>query len=295
MIDIRWLVSLPGTLSEAEVFERVDAWYAKTASLPWSNYPDTTTVFRYHGACMKPGSAIHNCSGMNDDFPRMVGRNLFVGELSAGESLPHGPFDAPLRGAKDRSKLRGDDKSWRTIIADRAFIFHPSPGGSSHGFADMGIARWPLIQLRSELSDELYERALQSLPVRGEGWVAQSYHASVAPNGDEEFTQALRQHLLNVAALDMALALGFELDVDDQSGYWESRDINQLVAAFQHGLLGEAQEAERWKLENPDITYHPFLRRDDYDALLQGELPAPPEALASELAELLVWTEFSAQ
>jgi hypothetical protein len=50
-------------------------------------------------------------------------------------------------------------------------------------------------------------------------------------HGDENL---VRCHKALVDLLDMAKSLGFEVQVHDETGFWESRDAEQLTAAVQH-------------------------------------------------------------
>lgn len=50
-------------------------------------------------------------------------------------------------------------------------------------------------------------------------------------HGDDNL---VRCHLALVAALDIAQSLGFGVTVQDETGYWESRDTDQLVRAVTH-------------------------------------------------------------
>jgi hypothetical protein len=87
----------------------------------------------------------------------------------------------------------------------------------------------------------------------------------------------LRCHRSLVALLDAAHTLGFQVTVRDETGYWESRDADQLLGAVTHmnqliaGFAGTVTDAVRdMGIDSRGISAQIF-KHPDFERLEMAE------------------------
>ena len=187
-------------------------------------------------------------------------------ETRAGDTL--GPAPRPL-------ELEFCFRSWAAITLDTedgtgdelpdAVGFLVIPGRKCEPLA-IGMAWAPARDDNwSPLPDQPYCWSWQS--------VCKTQYASMVSS--EHFVQC---HTSIVALLDAAATLGFQVRVVDEGGYWESRDVDRLLAEVERmnrlvaalaGGLHDAIGAEH-SIEAP-IFEHP-----DFERLETKGMPPPP-------------------
>ena len=112
---------------------------------------------------------------------------------------------------------------------------------------------------------------------RWRGFCKTQYANDPARGGLENF---LRCHLCVVAMLDTAKKIGFEVTVTDNGGYWEKRDVQDLVQqigswdAFVAALAGGLKDAN----DDPNLNLQaPIMERKDFEQLeAKGQSMLPP-------------------
>ncbi len=106
------------------------------------------------------------------------------------------------------------------------------------------------------------------LPTGLEGW---SWHACTKTQyaSVRSIEHFVRCHRAVIALLDAARALGLEVDVRDDSGFWDHRDEGRLVASVTHwnsivarlaGRVADGMDATDLKVESP-VFRHPEFER----------------------------------
>ncbi|RMH70738.1 MAG: hypothetical protein D6675_08455 [Gemmatimonadetes bacterium] len=152
------------------------------------------------------------------------------------------------------------------VAPDQLIGFAADPGEGSEK-AHFGLCRYPQTVT---VADETIATGL-------DGWQWQSacktqYASDPRYGGSPNFLQA---HLLVVAVLDVAQKLGILQHVDDEGGYWEHRDSEQLVEKVHHynqlvaGMVGALSDAGQDVGLAPILAYPNFehLEAKGYDSL----------------------------
>ena len=158
-----------------------------------------------------------------------------------------------LLGAEDESG------AWDQEAVPDAFGFAVMPGDGSEAAA-FGVA-W-----LAPRDDEL-----QPLPNKPASWYWLAHcKTQYASNvSDAHFVHC---HTTIVALLDEAVRLGFDVEVSDEGGYWESRDTSQLVAHVTQSsrLIAGLAGALHDKLGD-DRLQAPIFRHPNFEHLEMGE------------------------
>lgn len=114
------------------------------------------------------------------------------------------------------------------------------------------------------------------LPDQSSEWrwlsVCKTQYASVV--SEEHF---VRCHTAVISLLDQAARLGFSVAVTDESGYWESRDADQLVAQVQkmNRLVARLGGALHDALGDEHKVVGPIFDHPDFERLETEPLPPP--------------------
>lgn len=106
--------------------------------------------------------------------------------------------------------------------------------------------------------------------VRGQPWtwhygaVCKTQYASIV--SAEHF---VRCHTSIVALLDAAVELGFEVTVNDEAGYWESRDVDKLLAQVEHSnrIIAALAGAIHDAVGKKDGVKAPIFEHPDFERL----------------------------
>lgn len=104
-------------------------------------------------------------------------------------------------------------------------------------------------------------------------------------------TNFLRCHLLVIAALDAAKAVGFEIEVDDEGGYWDDRDVQALVRQigdWNAFILGVGERFKHYGGDNVQVAITP-------GRMMTKVVPAgTAETLGDDVFDLITRTRGSA-
>lgn len=157
--------------------------------------------------------------------------------------------------------------------------------------ANIGLCRFP----KTVMVANKWSRKNHRLPVGDSKWSWHSFCKTQYSNSPEcgGIENFLRCHLSVVAMLDAAKKLGFAVECNDESGYWEKRDLKALVkeigqwdafiAAF-GGALKDATEETGLTLEAP------ITQRKDFEKLEAEGQSLLPKETAAVLQRLAVIT-----
>jgi len=170
----------------------------------------------------------------------------------------------------------GEDGSYgRSILPERVIGFSTYPGNGCEE-ANVGLSRFP----RSVIVQNKRTGKNHRVPVEnGGGWQWSSFCKTqfANENGLEHF---IKCHLSVVAMLDAAKRVGFDVTVNDESDYFEKRDVHGLVKAIGEwdqmlagfgGVLKDAAGESGMTIESPI-----FARRDFETLELAGQSQLPP-------------------
>lgn len=106
--------------------------------------------------------------------------------------------------------------------------------------------------------------------LRGQPWtwhygaVCKTQYASIVST--DHF---VRCHTSIVALLEAAVELGFEVTVHDEAGYWESRDVDQLLAQLEHSnrIIAALAGAIHDAVGKKDGVEAPIFEHPDFERL----------------------------
>jgi hypothetical protein len=213
-LTIHYDLRAPATLSELEVLDHLSALRSRAMGLPFSGVSELVQLSEAELTGPWPMQGLA--------FPRLED----VVNVAARSERE----DIYCR----QTGVTGDDR-WRVDVPSsfpvRAIGFSVAPGPGSEPAA-FGLAT-----------------------ERPPGTASWSWHSFcktqyASNHGEENF---LRCHVSLVAVLDAARDLGFEVDVHDEGGYWESRDtrallervgeMNRLVAKIAGAFVDRARDA----------------------------------------------------
>ena len=166
----------------------------------------------------------------------------------------------------------------RTILPEHIIGFRTYPGNGSED-ANVGLSRFPkTVMVENRANGKCYR-----LPVQGGGgWKWHSFCKTQFSNSPEcgGLPNFLKVHLSVVAMLDCAKRIGFDVEVSDEGGYWEKRNVHalvkeigswdQLLAGF-GGMLKDSAGDAGMEVESPI-----FNRRDFETLELAGQSQLPP-------------------
>lgn len=167
----------------------------------------------------------------------------------------HGRRDVPitllLHGCR---YLKQGEEEWVSVTPTHLIAFFVAVGEGCEP-ADFGLALYP--EFVTAPDGERLETGLT-------GWSWQSFcktqYASNPKDGGQE--NFLRCHLNLIKVLDAAQALGLVEDVQDEGGYWESRDLTRLCEKLHEyniliaGFAGELKD--RMQVEAPITSFPNF-------------------------------------
>ncbi len=153
------------------------------------------------------------------------------------------------------------------IEADEAVAFSVWPGpGAESGW--LGAAR--------HSQDDPRVRAETRGGWYGRGHLKTLYAAHPRAGGLAHF---LKCHIALVAALDEAARLGFDAEVRDDGQYWESRDVDALLARLRESehrvaaVVGRLTDLLADRVEGTVVA--PMTSRPDFERVEAGARPPP--------------------
>jgi hypothetical protein len=167
-----------------------------------------------------------------------------------------------------------DGSYGRSVLPEHIVGFSTWPGEGCEE-ANIGLCRFPkTVSVQNKQTGKPHRLRVGDFTWRWQSFCKTQY---ANEHGLENF---LRCHLTVIAMLDSAKRLGFEVEVNDESHYWEKRDIQALVkeigqwdafiAAFA-GALKDTADAKGMTLESP------ITQRKDSDHLeAAGQSMIPP-------------------
>jgi hypothetical protein len=214
-LSICFELSLPAGTSEANVRERLSALREVAAALPFTLVTEVVrlTERELTGPWPMQGLAFVHLEDVVDVTGRFVREELHGRHLGRAED--------------DMRRVDVPDATQTVVLG---FAIAPGPGCEPASFA---------------LAANIYEGRLSEW--RWHCCCKTQYASNL---GEENF---LRCHQSLVAVLEAARELGFECEVSDEGGYWESRDtklllervgeMNRLVARFAGAFTDAYREA----------------------------------------------------
>ena len=172
-------------------------------------------------------------------------------------------------------KLGEDGSYGRNVLPEHIIGFSTYPGDGCEE-ANVGLSRFPkTIAIKNKWNGKNHRLAVPD----GGSWQWSSFCKTQFANehGLEHF---LRCHLSVVAMLDAAKRIGFEVTVNDESDYFEKRDVHGLVKAIGSwdqmlagfgGALKDAAGDAGMTIESP------IFARKDFETLeMKGQSQLPP-------------------
>ena len=193
--------------------------------------------------------------------------------LCQADTMVHYKFQ---RTGKPLTVRAGEDGSYcHDVLPTHVIGFSTYPGDGCEE-ANCGLSRFPqTVMVENRANGKRYR-----LPVaNGGGWQWSAFCKTqyANENGLEHF---IKCHLSVVAMLDNAKQLGFEVTVNDESDYFEKRDVHglvkaigawdQMIAGF-GGALKDAAGDAGMTIESP------IFERKDFETLeMQGQSQLPP-------------------
>ena len=171
-----------------------------------------------------------------------------------------------------------DGSYGRSVLPDHIVGFSTWPGNGCEE-ANLGLSRFP----KTVVVHSKWNRTPHRLKVpAADKWSWSSFCKTQYANAPEcgGLENFLRCHLTVIAMLDAAKKLGFEVDCNDEGGYWEKRDIRALVKeigqwdAFIAGFAGALKDAG----EQAGFSLAaPITERMDFEHLeAAGQTMIPP-------------------
>jgi hypothetical protein len=170
-----------------------------------------------------------------------------------------------------------DGSHGRSILPDHIVGFSTWPGEGCEE-ANIGLCRFPrTTSIPNRSTGKEHRVAVGDGAWRWQSFCKTQYANSPECGGLENF---LRCHLTVVAMLDAAKKMGFEVDCNDEGGYWQKRDIRALVKeigqwdAFIAGFAGALKDAS----EQAGLSLaSPITERMDFERLeAAGQTMIPP-------------------
>lgn len=165
----------------------------------------------------------------------------------------------------------------RNVLPQQIVGFSTWPGEGCEE-ANIGLCRFP----KTTIIPHKWTGKQHRLTVGDGAWHWHSFCKTQYSNSPEcgGLENFLRCHLSVVAMLDAAKKLGFAVECNDEGGYWEKRDVQDLVkeigqwdafiAAF-GGALKDATESTGLTIEAP------ITERKDFEKLeAEGQSLLPP-------------------
>lgn len=225
-LTLSYETSLPADCSEADVLDRLTALRARALALPFEAVSDIvrfderslTDVPLLRGLAFE---SLAHVVQLNAAFHRDT---LYRDWLGLGEEDEYEVVDAHTR------RYRPIEAPHHVETSVIGFAIAPGRGSEPASFA---LTRLSGPEITTRWSCECF---------------CKTQYASML--GDEHL---LRCHGSLVALLDAAVELGFEVEVHDEAGYWESRDaqqliesvaaMNRIVAGFAGALTDAVREA----------------------------------------------------
>lgn len=267
-LSVNYSLSLPGDPPLDEVEARVRALHARCGELPlfWM-----TRVESLSGESLRRAREKGYVWGASDDVAIHVDGNGHAKLASDRERPTRYPsYDAT------------------TVVS---FIWRPSPGTETGG---LGVARSAMsITVPNAKSPAIEPRTLAipyaRSPWRGRDSIKTQYSGQARFGGIDHF---LKSHLTVVAALDAARDEGFELDVFDDGGYFEHRDVDALLAELDRWnhlvarVAGGFIDALRGRVDGTIAA--PIAARADFERVEAGPVREERPARWSPIVEELL-------
>ena len=163
----------------------------------------------------------------------------------------------------------------RTVLPTHVIGFSTYPGNGSEQ-CNVGLSHFPkTVVVPNKQTAKNHRLSVAD----GGGWKWHSFCKTQFANehGLEHF---LRCHLSVIAMLDNAKRIGFEVEVNDEGDYWQTRDVHGLVKAIGSwdqmlagfgGALKDAAGDTSMTIESP------IFNRKDFEALeMKGQSQLPP-------------------
>jgi hypothetical protein len=276
-LSVHYTLSLPGDPPLADVEARVYRSASRTLRGAAALLDDSSDepLRRGVAACRREGLCrckwVADAWGASDDVAIFVDDEGHA-ELASvrGERTGFAPYDA-------------------TAVV--SFILRPSPGTETGG---LGVARSPMsITVPNAKSAEIEPRTLAipyaRWPWRGRDSIKTQYSGHARFGGIDHF---VRSHLTVIAALDAARDEGFELDVVDDGGYFEHRDVEKLLAELARWnhlvarVAGAFSDAFRGRVDGTLAS--PIAARADFERLEAGPVREERPPRWSPIVEELI-------
>ena len=166
----------------------------------------------------------------------------------------------------------------RSVLPEHVIAVSLYPGAGSEQM-NVGLSRFPkTVTIKNRWNGKNHR-----LPVQGGGgWHWHSFCKTQFANSPEcgGLPNFIRCHLSVIALLDAAKRLGFDVEVSDEGGYWQKRNVHalvkevgswdQMLAAF-GGSLKDAVGDAGMEVESP------IFNRKDFETLeMAGQSQLPP-------------------
>ena len=256
-LTIHYTMSLPAKTTVAGVRQKLNALRQACLDLPFQQVSEMLE-FRGDDEC---------------NFQKRDREDPLRWFLCQADTMVHYKFQ---RTGKPVVVRAGEDGSYCHNVLPTHIIGFSTYPGSGCEEANCGLSRFPkTVMVENRSSGKSYR-----LPVEdGGGWQWSSFCKTqfANENGVEHF---LRCHLSVIAMLDNAKRIGFEVTVNDESDYFEKRDVHGLVKSIGSWdqLLAGFGGALKDAAGNVGMTIEsPIFERKDFEALeMAGQSLLPP-------------------
>ena len=255
-LTIHYTMSLPSKTTVAGVRQKLSALRQACLDLP---FQQVSELLEFHGEDCNP-----------DRLDRNHPLRWFLCQADS-----HIYFQIARSGKPTAVPNLQDGCYTRTVLPTQVIGFSTWPGEGCEE-ANVGLSHFPKTVIVPNKQTGKNHR----LPVEdGGGWKWHSFCKTqfANENGVEHF---LRCHLLVIAMLDTAKRIGFAVTVNDESDYFEKRDVHELVKAIGSwdemlagfgGALKDAAGESGMTIESPI-----FARKDFEQLEMKGQSQLPP-------------------
>ena len=212
-LTIHYSISLPRHTTTENVQAKVNALRQRCLDLPFKEVGEIISLSAKNGDKM-------SWRDLGDE--RGAKWDLLFGTKGRAQ------WDALLNASSAPDTLKQDENGSmiKEVPAEIAIGFAAWPGDGCEG-SDISIGLLP-----AEISAPIYRGADKTLPLEvGGNWQGRRACKTQYANSPDcgGLPNFLRCHLCVIAMLDAAKEIGFDVDVSDEGGYWENRDVKALV------------------------------------------------------------------
>jgi hypothetical protein len=255
-LTIHYTLSLPAKTTVPEVRQKLRTLRQACLDLP---FQEVSEMLEFRGEECNP-----------DRLERGHPHRWFLGQADS-----HICFQIASSGKPLAVQQLQDGCYSRTVLPTHVIGFSCYPGNGSEE-ANIGLSRFPKTVI---VGNNRTGKDHRIKVADGDCWKWHSFCKTQFANehGLEHFLQC---HLSVVAMLDAAKRLGFDVTVNDESDYFEKRDVHglvkaigswdQMIAAF-GGSLKDAAGNAGMTIESP------IFARKDFETLeMKGQSQLPP-------------------